>query len=223
MASSSLPVGMQLEKVHKFLKAELRPLTSAEIQEATGVDIDGNSEILQSLTDAASRVGQEKDGRWRWNSEFFLRNFNELLALMVRSPDGIAERRLLDAYKGVAADIEKLKKRGVVYEIKAGTRVVLYPRDGRMELDVSQDVRDKYNSIRLPDALDVHRELVDAGLKDSDGAGGAISISQPVARKRPKRQVQRKARRIKLTNTHMANSGIDLNKDFKHGKDSAFG
>lgn len=223
MASSSLPVGMQLERVHKFLKAELRPLTSSEILTATGVDIDGNAEILQSLTDEKSRVGQEKDGRWRWRSEFFLRNFNDLLAKMVQSPDGIAERRLLDAYKGVAGDIEKLKKRGVVHEVKAGTKVILYPRDGRMELDVSEDVREKYNSVKLPDAIDVHRELVSAGLKDSDGAGGVISISQPVARKRPKRQVQRKNRRIKLTNTHMANSGIDLNKDFKHGKDSAFG
>ncbi len=223
MASSSLPVGMQLEKVHKLLKQELRPLTSEEILSATGVDIEANAEILHSLTDSASKVIQEKDGSWRWSSAFYLRSFNDLLALIFRTPDGIVEKKLLDSYKGVAEDIKKLKARGVVYEIKSGSRIVLYPRDMRLEIKVDGDVKEKYKSVRLPDAIDIERELVKQGLKDADGADGALGVAPPVTRKRPKRQAQRKARRIKLTNTHMANSGIDLNKDFKHGKDSAFG
>lgn len=198
-------------------------MTSEEILQLTGVDIEANGEILHSLTDSASRVSQEKDGSWRWNSAFYLRSFNDLLALICRTPDGIVEKKLLDSYKGVAEDIKKLKSRGAVYEIKSGSRVVLYPRDTRLEIEVGDDVKEKYKTVRLPDAIDIDRELVAKGLKDSDGTGGGISVPPPIARKRPKRQAQRKARRIKLTNTHMANSGIDLNTDFKHGKDSAFG
>eukprot|EP00171_Calliarthron_tuberculosum_P008242 IDg8242t1 len=222
MAASELPIGMQLEKVHKFLKDELRPLSSEDILKETGVDIDGTSEIHHSLTGKESKVVQEKDGRWRWRSAFYLRSRNDLFALLSQTPDGIVERKLLDSYKGVRDDLNKLKTRQVVYDIKAGNRTVLYPRDTRLETVVAPDVTKKYTSLRLPDAIEIHRYLVEHGVKDkADTAGVAVAV--PVARKRPKRQMKRKARRIKLTNTHMANSGIDLNKDFKPGKDSAFG
>lgn len=223
MAASNLPVGMQLERVHKFLKEELRPLSSDEIMAETGVDIDGNAEILHSLTGASSKVVQEKDGRWRWRSAFYLRSRNDLFALLSRTPDGILEKKLLDSYKGVRNDLHKLKTRQVVYEIKAGNRNVLYPRDTRLETQVSPDVVKRYTSLKVPtDAIDIHRYLVAHGLK-AEGDTAGVAVTAPPSRKRPKRQVKRKARRIKLTNTHMANSGIDLNKDFKPGKDSAFG
>lgn len=220
--ADALPVGMQLERVHKLLKAELRPLSSEEVLKETGVDIESSPEILLSLTGEASRVVREKDGRWRWKSAFYLRNFNGLLTLLARSPDGILEKHLLDSYKGVREDIKKLKNRGAVYEIKSGSRVILFPRDSRLELDVAADVKEKYGSVRLPDAIEIHRYLVESGLKETEDVAGATVVSI-VTRKRPKRQTLRRSRKIKLTNTHMANSGIDLNKDFNPGKDSAFG
>ena len=86
---------------------------------------------------------------------------------------------------------------------------------------MSDDVKAEYNRVKLPDAIEIHRYLVEQGLKDKADTSG-VAVAAPLARKRPKRQMKRKARRIKLTNTHMAGSGIDLNKDFKPDKDSAF-
>lgn len=223
-----LPVGLQLNRIHNFLKAELEPFTSKEILKATGVDIDNSPDILLSLTGDASRVIKERDGRWRWASKYQLRSFNHLLSLMARSYDGVNEKDLFDSYKGVKDDIKKLKKRNAVFEIKSGAKVLLFPRDPRLEAnygDISEEVKERYKSVSVPDAIEVHRYLVAEGLKETDDATG-VKISQPVSRKRPssaKGGKRKRTRKIKLTNTHMANSNIDLSKDFHTGKDSAFG
>lgn len=222
MAAYDLPVGMQLEKVHKYLKEELRPLSTEDILESTGVDIEGNADILLSLKSSDSKVTQDEKGNWRWKSRFYLRSRNDLFSLLSRSPDGIVEKDLLDSYKGVDRDVERLKKRNVVYEIRSGSRVILFPRDTRLESTISEDVKKEYTSVKVPGPIEVHRYLVARGLKNKDDTTG-VAVQTPVARKRPKRQMKRKSRRVKLTNTHMADSGIDLNQDYKPAKDSAFG
>lgn len=221
--AADLPIGLQLSRIHNFLRNELLPYTSAEILKQTGVDIDGNPEVLYSLTGDASKVIREKDGKWRWASKYQLRNFNHLLSLMGRSTDGVNEKDLLDSYKGVKQDIAKLKKRGAVYEIKSGARLLLFPRDPRLDIEISDEVKERYKKVSVPDAIEVHRYLVAEGLKDTNDTTG-VKIAQPVSRKRPssRKDSKRRARRIKLTNTHMANTGIDLSKDFDPGKDSAF-
>lgn len=219
-----LPIGLQLAKIHNFLKAELEAFSSEELLERTGVDIEDSPDIFLSLTGDASKVIREKDNKWRWASKYQLRNFNQLLTLMFRSTDGVSERDLYDSYKGVKDDIKKLKKRGAVYEIKSGSKILLFPRDDRFELNISEEVKEKYKHVPVPDAIEVHRYLVQRGLKETDDATG-VKIAAPVSRKRPssRKESKRRARRIKLTNTHMANSGIDLSKDFNTGKESAFG
>lgn len=220
-----LPIGLQLNRIHNFLRAELEPFTSAEILKATQVDIDSSPQIQLSLTGDASKVLREKDGRWRWASKYRLRNFNHLLQLIARSADGVSEKDLHDSYKGVKEDIKKLKKRNAVYEIKTGAKILLFPRDQRWEIQISEEVKERYKTVRIPDAIEVHRYLVAEGLKETDDATG-IMIAKPVSRKRPsstKGGKRKRTRKIKLTNTHMANSNIDLSKDFHTGKDSAFG
>lgn len=217
--------GLQLLKIHDFLKAELQSFSSEELLAKTGVDIENSHEISLSLKGDASKVIREEDGKWRWASKYPVRNFNQLLTLMCRNTDGIVERDLYDSYKGVKDDIKKLKKRSAVYEIKSGSKILLFPRDDRFQVNISDEVRDKYKRISVPDAIEVHRYLVQRGLKETDDSTG-IKIAAPVSRKRPssrKDNKRRRNKRIKLTNTHMENSGIDLNKDYNTGKESAFG
>lgn len=221
--AEELPVGLQLNRIHTFLRSELEPFSSSEILQRTGVDIENTPDILLSLTGDASKVIREKDGRWRWASKYQLRNFSHLLSLMSRSSDGVNEKDLYDSYKGVKDDIAKLKKRDAIYELKSGVRILLFPRDPRLDLQISDDVKERYKGVRVPDAIEIHRYLVAEGLKETDDATG-VMIAKPVARKRPssRKESKRRTRKIKLTNTHMENSNIDLSKDFHTGKDSAF-
>ncbi|CDF36517.1 unnamed protein product [Chondrus crispus] len=218
-------VGMQLVEIHDFLKAELQSFSSAELLERTGVDVENSHSIFLSLTGDASKIIREKDGKWRWASKYPVRNFNQLLTLMCRSTDGVNERDLYDSYKGVKDDLKKLKKKGAMYEIKSGSKTLLFPRDDRYQLTISDEVKEKYKRVTVPDAIEVHRYLVQRGLKETDDSAG-IKIDAPVSRKRPssrKDTKRRRNKRIKLTNTHMENSGIDLSKDYNTGKESAFG
>lgn len=217
-------VGVKILKVHKFLERELESFTSEEILTATGIDIENSPNIFNSLTGDVSKVLREKDGRWRWASKYQLTNFNHLISLIVRSPDGVWEKDLYDSYKGVKDDIKKLKAKRAVHEIKNGSRVLLFPRNDQLEVPISDELKKKYRSIILPeDEIEVHRYLVARNLKKSDDING-IKISQAVTRKRPSRRNDRKKpKKIKLTNTHLDGSGIDLSKDYNTGKDSAFG
>lgn len=220
---ADLPIGMQLQKIHHFLKTELIPYTSNEIFEKTGIDIDGSPDILTSLTGEKSGVIRDKKGKWRWASKYRLQNINDLISLMARSSDGVGEKDLYDSYRGVKEDIKKLKKRGLFYEIKSGSRIILFTRDPRLDVKVSDEVKKKYKEVRVPDPIEVHRYLVANGLKKTDDKTG-VKIAAPVARKRPSARQggRRRNRRIKLTNTHMEDSNINLDRDFVSNKASAF-
>lgn len=217
------PIGLQLEKIHTYLLTELEAKTSDEIERATGISIYGNSEVHMSLTGERSKVVQEKDGRWRWKSKYFLKDREGLFQLLANSPDGIIEKDLYDTYKGIKDDIAKLKRRNIVIQIKN----VLYPRDDRLEPEtpVDEDVKARMNTLVVPSIFEVSKYLVENNLKAA-GAHDTHEVTTVVnPRKRPKRRTntKRKVRKYKITNTHMEASGIDLHKDYNPGgKDSAF-
>lgn len=213
--------GIQLEKVHVYLKKELQPFTSAEILEATGVDIEASPELLVSLQDKSSKVRREEDGRWRWKSRHYLTGLNGLLQLFAQATEGIIETSLYDSYKGVKDDIAKVKSRGAVYALKAGSKTVLHRREPHLEIRVSEAVKSRYSAIPMLDPIETHRYLIEKGLKESTDVHGT-SVSAPVSRKRPKKSDKKRSKRVKLTNVHLRDSGIDLTSDYQHGKKSAF-
>lgn len=228
---AALP-GLQLNKVHNHLREQLVPLTSREIRAATGVDLDADAELRASLLGDTSKVRREADGRWRWKSRHYLTGFNDLLHFFSTAQEGVPEGVLLDSYRGVRGDIARLKDGGCVYALKAGSRTILYRRDARLELSVRPDVRDAYGAVPLPDPIEVHRHLVRRGLKETDdvrgaGVAGGMGGGAGAKRKRPgagKKRGGGGARRVKLTNTHVAGiDGVDLTKDFQHGNGGAFG
>lgn len=222
-AMDETPIGLQLQKIHKFLSTELESFTSQDILKRTGVDIDRSPQIFLSLTDDKSKVLREHDGKWRWASKYQVKDFNSLIALIGRSYDGVCEKDLLDSYKGVKEDIKKLREKDAIMEMKSGSKVLLFPQHENLQSKVSDKMKEIYSKVSLPDEIEIHRYLVTAGIKKTDDVTG-IKISQPVARKRPGRRndKKRRAKKIKLTNTHMTGSNIDLSKDFNTGKDSAF-
>lgn len=221
MGGEEVPIGQQLLKIHKFLQEKLESFSSEEILRETGVDIDGSQQILDSLTGDASKVLREKNGKWRWASKYQLTSSHELRSLLARSLNGVSEKDLYDSYKSVKDDIKALKKRNAVIEIKSGSKVYLFPRDPRLEIEVSEELKQRYKEVSIPDEREVEAYLVQHNLKKTDPEA---SSAQPITRKRPGRRKDGKKRqkKMKLTNTHMLGSNIDLTKDYDTGKESAF-
>ena len=75
-------------------------------------------------------------------------------------------------------------------------------RDWALPLD--DDLRDLWDAVPVPDAPDVHRLLLDAGMKGV-APGAAAVVKRPAAR--PARRTQKPRapakRTFKLTNTHL--------------------
>ncbi len=58
----ALPAEMQVGKVHNYLDEESGSKTAEEIFNRTGVDINGNEEVMLLLTDPSSRITQDQNG-----------------------------------------------------------------------------------------------------------------------------------------------------------------
>lgn len=215
------PLGAIMHAVLEYLRSVLRPVPSSELAEALGVDVDRRPELAAEL-EANPKCLREVSGEWRWRSKHYLRSAAELASLLRRCPNGIVSEELWDAYAGIKEDIETLinTEPPTVIAIKnsATRRVVLYPISGVPYPTISPDVRERWSAIRLPDAVDIHRYLVERGLK-ANTAAGAPRVVAAFVRRRPTRKGRAGgAKRLKLTNVHLEGSAIDLNADVAGGK-----
>lgn len=154
----NLPLEMQIEKVQNYLQSENTSKTGVEIFNATGVDIYGNEEIYQTLSDSVSNVKEGKDGTWR--TVIVVRNRTELVILLANSPDGVLKTDLCNSYSGVLEDMMEMKELGEIYELHSGNTVTIYPRDRWLEVKIDKDIIDAYNGVEVPDYSELHQYLV---------------------------------------------------------------
>lgn len=215
MATSQKPLGLVLLSILQYLQSELRPVSPEELKEKLQVDVEAYPELKENLK-TNPRILIEPDGRLRWKSKYFLRNKTDLLAVIQRSPTGIDKKDLLDAYKGVEEDLENLlhSQPPQVLNIRNNfyKQEFLFPAEPKLWYPVSEDVRQLWSEIRVPDPVDVHRHLVSKGLKQV-----SQDNRQPervAVRKRPKsydNKARKVGRRARLTNEHLEGTALDPN------------
>jgi hypothetical protein len=214
MSTSERPLGLVLLSILKYLRCELRPVSLEELKEKLNINIEADPELVENLK-TNPRILIEPDGRFRWKSKYFLRNKDDLLAVIRRNPNGIDKKDLLDAYKGVEEDLEQLlhSQPPCILCIRNNfyKQEYLFPAEPKWWYPVSEHVRQLWSEVRVPDPVDVHRHLTSRGLKQV-----SQKSVQPqravVVRKRPKSYDTRKARRrAKLTNEHLEGTALDPN------------
>mmetsp|Transcript_6031 Transcript_6031/g.10845 ORF Transcript_6031/g.10845 Transcript_6031/m.10845 type:complete len:249 (-) Transcript_6031:73-819(-) len=231
------PTGALIHSILKLLQTELKPMSSQEIKSKLGpaYDLAGNATLRDNLK-ANPKVLREPDGRWRWKAKYYLRNKDDLLAFLSQTTIPIIIPELYDSYKGVKEDIEDIIKennprRVIVIKNPALNKNMLFNYDPKLFVHVEDEIKAKYNQIRLPaDMKDVHRLLLQTGLKVDEtmevGPDGELraNMVHTYMRKRSKKHEARKSKRVKLTNVHMEGTNIDLTRDvdLKPGKASAF-
>ena len=219
------PVGLLLHSVLKLLHAELRPLSVADIQKLIDVDLAANPDLRENVK-SNPKVISLPDGRFRWKSKYYLRDRTDLLALLSRARAPVVASELYDSYKLVKDDIEELSRASprqlISIKVPSTGKTMLFSYDPRLYVGVSQDIVTKFHEISLPDPSDMHRFLMEHGLKK--GSQLVRPYVSTVMRKRPRKQEAKKTKRVKLTNVHMEGSGIDLPQDVDlgGGKPSAF-
>ncbi|KAA8495961.1 General transcription factor IIE subunit 2 [Porphyridium purpureum] len=219
------PVGLLLHRVLKLLQSELRPMSVAEIKSRLpDVDLAVNTELRNNVK-SNPKVIVLPDSRYRWKSRYYLRDRADLVALLRRAKAPIVASDLYDSYNGVKADIEELAEANprqlIKLHIPGSSKTLLFNYEARLYIHIHEEIAKKFHEIRLPEPHDIHLYLKEHDLKKG-------SHSRPnagsIMRKRPKKMEARKSRSVKLTNVHMAGTGIDLTQDVElaGGKPSAF-
>ncbi|KAF9095581.1 hypothetical protein BGX29_001572 [Mortierella sp. GBA35] len=193
-----------------YLKSVDDPQTVEDLRRKGGVDLDAKPELYNLLKTNEKVTYDTRDGTFAYKPTYHIKNKEDLLALLEKRKNegGMDYRELKDSYSKLLEAVNELASEGriLVVKNKDGAPRVLFWNDQRYNTAMDQEFRDIWHRLRIPDEIDLPKELEKAGLThmqvfDKKGPGDI-----------PKRKPVRRNRKMKITNTHM--KGLDLTKDF---------
>mmetsp|Transcript_354 Transcript_354/g.1188 ORF Transcript_354/g.1188 Transcript_354/m.1188 type:complete len:235 (-) Transcript_354:120-824(-) len=167
----SQTLNLQIKNVLDVLHRELRPMTAREVGEILKIDIENNEELIRNV-ESSTKLEKQKDGRWRWKSKFYVRSKDELIAFLRSRSNGVEKNDLEDCYKGSMDDvkdiIESEPRQLIVLKNSTTKRELLYPYEPELALKISDDIKERWEKVRVPDQVEVHRYLVERRLKSGE-------------------------------------------------------
>jgi transcription initiation factor TFIIE subunit beta len=133
-----------------------------------------------------------------------IRNASSLLATLANQPTGagLPVKELKDGYPMVEEDLKMLEAQGHVLVIrgkKDGLARMVWYNDPRLNVTISDEFKEMYHNLKVPDACDLPKELEKAGRKPA--SVDPRSIKRIVVDKEKKKKSRRRGR---ITNTHLA-------------------
>jgi len=196
-----------------YLKKEEKPLSKDEISISTGHEItpEVDEQLRQNprikvISDSVSDI------LYCFKPIHEVKNREELCQLVLAQPNGIPLSDLRDSYKEVEKDAKKLaeERKVVILRNQETKDDVIYPVDPGYNVSIFPDFITLWKGIKIPDAIDLEREMREAGISLTD----QVEVKKP---KRPsskeKKTKQRRLDMNKITNVHMKDK-LDLTKDY---------
>ncbi|KAI7828563.1 hypothetical protein BC939DRAFT_443259 [Gamsiella multidivaricata] len=193
-----------------FLKSTDEPQTVEDMKRKGNVDLDANPELYARLKANEKVDYNERDGTFAYKPTYQIKSKEDLFMMLEkrRHEGGMDYKELKDSYSKLLQAVEELAAEGriLVVRNKDGNPRVLFWNDQRYNTAMDPEFRQIWHRLRIPDEIDLPKELEKAGLThmqvfDKKGPGDV-----------PKRKQVRRNRKMKITNTHM--KGLDLTKDF---------
>ncbi|KAF9946855.1 hypothetical protein BGZ72_011085 [Mortierella alpina] len=186
------------------------PQTVGDLKRKGNVDLEAKPELFELLKTNEKVSYDTISETFVYKPTYHIKNKDDLLAMLEKRKNegGMEYKELKDSYSKLAESVKELSDEGriLVVRNKDGMPRVLYWNDVRYNTAMDQDFRDIWHKLRIPDEVDLPKELEKAGLThmqvfDKKGPGET-----------PKRKQVRRNRKMKITNTHMKD--LDLTKDF---------
>ncbi|KAK3814225.1 MAG: hypothetical protein J3Q66DRAFT_345966 [Benniella sp.] len=194
-----------------YLKSTDEPQTIEDMKIRGKIDLDAKPQLYQMLKLNEKVEFNERDGTFVYKPTYQIKSKEDLLAMLERKKNegGMDYKELKDSYAKLPQAVEDLASEGriLVVRNKDGAPRVLFWNDQRYNTAMDKEFRDIWHRLRIPDEVDLPKELEKAGLThmqvfDKKGPGDTPKSKKPV----------RRNRKMKITNTHM--KGLDLTKDF---------
>jgi transcription initiation factor TFIIE subunit beta len=131
-----------------------------------------------------------------------IRNASSLLATLANTTTGagLVVKELKDGYPNVDQDLNTLEARGEVLVIrgkKDGLARMVWYNDAKLNVGISNEFKELWASLKVPDAGDLPKELEKAGMTPA-------SVDPRTVKRAVVEKVKKKGRRRgKITNTHL--------------------
>ncbi|KAJ7923078.1 hypothetical protein B0H13DRAFT_2406376 [Mycena leptocephala] len=207
-------VNTQLVYAVDYLKSTPNPTRLEDIALLT------NTPLLEDAAHDRIQYNPKTD-LYSYKHEYNFRNKPALLTEIQRatkSGRGIHVKALKEAWKEAPAAIEELEAEGevlVTRTVKDGQlRMVFWneikPTEDSGGIPVEQEFMDLWHGLKLPDDVELRRELAKEGLQLTTAAQAPIRAT---TKKKGKRGGAPRQRQVRLTNTHLAGD-IDLTRDY---------
>jgi transcription initiation factor TFIIE subunit beta len=132
-----------------------------------------------------------------------IRNASSLLATLANTPTGagLVVKELKDGYPNIEDDLKALEAQGKVLVMrgkKDGLARMVWYNDPKLNVSISDEFKDLFHSLKVPDAEDLPKELEKAGM--TPASVDPRTIKHAVVEKEKKRKGRRRG---KITNTHL--------------------
>jgi len=215
-------INTQLVYAVDYLKSTPNPTRLEDIALLTNTPLLEDPVLLEKFK-AHDRIEYNpKTDLYSYKHEYNFRNKAALLTEIQRatkSGRGIHVKALKEAWKEAPAAVEELEAEGevlVTRTVKDGQlRMVFWneikPNEEAGGMPVEQEFMDLWHGLKLPDDVELRRELAKEGLQLTTAAQAPIRAS--TTKKKGKRGGAPRQRQVRLTNTHLAGD-IDLTRDY---------
>ncbi|KAK7064581.1 transcription initiation factor IIE subunit beta [Favolaschia claudopus] len=214
-------VNTQLFYAVDYLKGTPNPTRLEDIAIMTNTPLLEDPVLLEKFK-AHDRIEYNpKTNLYSYKHEFNFRSKPALLTEIQRatkSGRGIHVKTLKEVWKEAPTYVEELENEGevlVTRTVKDGQlRMVFWneikPTEEAGGMPVEKEFMDLWHGLKLPDDVELRRELAKEGLQLTTSAQAAIRA--PTTKKKGKRGGAPRQRQVRLTNTHLAD--IDLSRDY---------
>ncbi|KAL2912367.1 transcription factor TFIIE beta subunit, TFIIEB, Tfa2 [Polyrhizophydium stewartii] len=202
-------VSQKLFDLIQLLRAEERPLTNNDIIRKLAMDVSQDEQLLAAIIENQRIHYDPRAGTLEFKPQYRIKCKEDLLALL-KASRGISVmevKELRESCNSLQTYIDQLlvDREILVVPGKDGLPRVLYYNDVQMNVKVSQEFQDMWNTLPPPPEMDLPKELEKAGLKSME------VIEMKKEQTKAKAKARRKAR-FRLTNTHL--EGVDLTQEY---------
>lgn len=204
--ASGSHLSTQLHLAVEYIKEQDHPVSIAELQSMLAVDIEHTLLPLLKEIDRVKFTGRT----FEYVSLHNIKSADDLLEFLRKqtTSKGISVKELKDGWSGCVQAIDKLEAENKILVLrnkKENAPRLVWANAGGELGTISDEFKDMWVNVKLPDPDSLYQKLIDQGLKPT-GADPALLNKQPQQQEKK----QKKARRGKITNTHMK----DILKDY---------
>jgi hypothetical protein len=194
-ANNGLPLGAIQRDVVIFLRKAHRAVSLETIQQRVVYPADRHAELLSSLK-VHPRIRIRKDGMYEYKARYEVNNIEEMRALIESATEGVIANELFESYHEAKGDIETLKRKNEVFAIN--NRVlgsdVLFGCAKEFDIPMPQSLKDKWNSVSIPDPKSLEATLQKMNLPV---AIHSAPVKTKIVRKRQKKSGSSSGRQVK--------------------------